>query len=179
MKQRAQAVREQYSKTRSRTVTFSEFIFEDGPIILVGLINFGFFLCCVIGLSLVPYGRDKIPPQKLALQATVCTWTLVSSLLCLIGSALRSSSFIFCTMAFTSHVIAALTCGAFMLSETLYVCRHCAGMTDESCKDWYSQCDVAYGAYLFGTVGTLVCQYLMLFVSKRRRDTVLDRENAN
>ncbi len=64
-------------------------------------------------------------------------------------------------MVFIGHVIATLTCGAFMLAETLYTCRHCTAVDNDptsQCPEWYHECDVPYGAYLFGTTGVIVCQ---------------------
>ena len=154
--------------------TFFIGLFDDWRIIVVGVANVGFFLLCAIGLQLVPYGVDKIPASKLAVQATICTWSLLSGLIALIGSAARSRSVLLCSMVFIGHVIATLTCGAFMLAETLYTCRHCAGITEGDCKDWYKDCDIAYGVYLLGAVGTLVCQYLMLYIANDRRDAMVE-----
>eukprot|EP00301_Raphidiophrys_heterophryoidea_P016257 c25815_g1_i1.p1 GENE.c25815_g1_i1~~c25815_g1_i1.p1 ORF type:complete len:203 (-),score=52.98 c25815_g1_i1:181-705(-) len=162
-------------KLKVPQVTVKDFligIFDDWRIIIVGAVNVGFFLLCAVGLQLVPYGNDKIPSQKLAVQATICTWSLLSGFICLIGSAARNRSVLLCSMVFTAHVIATLTCGAFMLAETLYTCRHCAGITETDCKSWYKECDVAYGVYLIGAVGTLVCQYLMLYIANDRRDAI-------
>eukprot|EP00299_Pterocystis_sp_00344_P002350 c12663_g1_i1.p1 GENE.c12663_g1_i1~~c12663_g1_i1.p1 ORF type:complete len:193 (-),score=49.37 c12663_g1_i1:74-652(-) len=164
-------------------VSFSSFIvgiFDDWRIIIVGIANVCFFILCAVGLQLVPYGNDKIPASKLAVQGTICCWSLFSGLICLIGSAARNRSVLLCSMVFIGHVIATLTCGAFMLAETLYTCRHCAGLTSIDCKGWYSDCDAAYGVYLFGAVGTLVCQYLMLYLANDRRDNILkDLVEAN
>eukprot|EP00298_Acanthocystis_sp_HF-20_P026788 c4616_g1_i1.p1 GENE.c4616_g1_i1~~c4616_g1_i1.p1 ORF type:complete len:211 (+),score=41.19 c4616_g1_i1:60-635(+) len=156
-------------------VTFGQFIIgigDDLRIILVGILNVGFWICSVVGLSLVPYGIDKIPAPKLALQATICTWSLLSGLICLIGSAARNRSVLLSSIMFIAHVIITLTCGAFMLAETLYTCRHCGSISDLSCKSWYHDCDIAYGVYLVGTVGTIVCQYVMMFIANSRRDII-------